>query len=142
MENGTIVKTEQKIEVVDTITKSLLELDEVMLGYFLAIIQFHQRVNKLFFGEEDYEEYNKEVENALKAFIKIKDDKLSKEDSDRVKKTIGKAIEKYGSIKGKPIVMEVAIKLAKRFSVKDISNWVFSINDLYSNTYEMYDWMY
>lgn len=142
MENETIIKTEQKLEVIDTITKGVLELDEGMLTGFLALIQFHQRVNKLFFDDEDFLEYLNEVDKACGAILKIKEENVTDEDRVKLKKTIGKAVEKYGSFKGKPIIMEIAIKLRKHLSIRDISNWIFSVNDLYSNTYDMYDWMY
>lgn len=142
MENETIIKTNQVLEVIDTITKSVLELDETMLGYFLALIQFHQRVNKIFFGDEEYEEFDKEVDKALNEFLKIKKELRTNDDFVKVKKLISKSVEKYGSIKGKPIIMEIAIKLTKHYQVKDISTWVFEINRLYDGAYEMYDWMY
>ena len=142
MENERVVKPIQDLEVIDTVTKSVLELDELKLANFLAIIQFHQRINSLLFGEDEYKEFDKEADKAINDFLKIKKEIRTNDDLVRAKKAIGKAIEKYGSIKGKPIIMEVAIKLSKHFSVKDVSEWVFSVNDLYNNTYEMYDWMY
>lgn len=121
MENETIVKTEQKLEVIDTITKSVLELDEGMLANFLALIQFHQRVNKLFFSDDDFLEYAKEVDKACGAILKIKEENITNDDRVKVKKTIGKAIERYGSMKGKPLIMEIATKLRRHYQVKDVS---------------------
>ena len=142
MENNVVVKTEQKVEVIDTITKGVLELDDDMLSDFLALIQFHQRVNELFFTENDYEEYLKEVDKACSLVLKIKKENVTDEDRIKLKKSVGKAIEKYGSLKGKPIIMEVALKLRNHYLVKDVSKWLFDVTSLYSNSYDMYDWMY
>ena len=63
--------TMEKVEL-DTIKTVITELEGAHLGYLLAIIQFQQRINKMFFDDEDkYEAYQSEADKALKEFLKI-----------------------------------------------------------------------
>ena len=121
MENDFIVKTDHKIEQVDTVFKSILELTDCGLFDYLAIIEFHQRTNKVFFEEENFKKYKSEVDEALNTFNKIKEGSRKESDFVDLKRVVSKAMEKYSSLKGKPIAMEVAIKLRHNSNVRQIS---------------------
>ena len=125
----------------DSIEESIKKLNEETLAYFLALIQFHQRINKMFFSEENYTKFDKELDETINAFLKIKKENRTKSDLETVLKALTKAIDKYGSLKGKSILPEVAIKLFSYVTVRDVSNWIFQLNELYNNSYEIYDWM-
>ena len=57
----------------NSIKTVITELTQQQLGNLLAIIQFQQRVNKLFFDDEDkYDSYQSEADKALKEYLKIK----------------------------------------------------------------------
>ena len=65
----------EQIEL-DSIKTVITELTEPQLKDLLAIIQFQQRVNKLFFDEEDkFEQYEDESNKAWKEYKKIKEAK-------------------------------------------------------------------
>ena len=67
----------EKVEL-DTIKAVITELEGAHLGYLVAIIQFQQRINKLFFDDEEkYEAYQNEADKALKELSKIKEPKDS-----------------------------------------------------------------
>lgn len=130
--------TMEKVEL-DTIKAVITELEGAHLGYLLAIIQFQQRINKMFFDDEDkYEAYQSEADKALKEFLKIKDPKDA--DLKKCERTIAKVLEDYCDINGKSLVLEIARKLCKNNSLRDIVSWTFSINEVYEDN--MYDWMY
>lgn len=65
----------EQIEL-DSIKTVITELTEPQLKDLLAIIQFQQRVNKLFFDEEDkFEQYEDKSNKAWKEYKKIKEAK-------------------------------------------------------------------
>ena len=83
--------TMEKVEL-DTIKTVITELEGAHLGYLLAIIQFQQRINKMFFDDEDkYEAYQSEADKALKEFLKIKDPKDA--DLKKCERTTAKVLE-------------------------------------------------
>ena len=123
----------------DSIKSVLVELSNEQVGYLLAIVQFQQRVNKLFFDDEDkYESYQDEVDRALKEYLKIKEPKDG--DTKKMERTIAKALEDYCDVNGKSLVLEIARKLCRNYSLRDIVSWTFSINEVYTD--EMYGWMF
>ena len=73
-----------------------------------------------------------------KEFLKIKDPKDA--DLKKCERTIAKVLEDYCDINGKSLVLEIARKLCKNNSLRDIVSWTFSINEVYEDN--MYDWMY
>lgn len=128
----------EKVEL-DTIKAVITELEGAHLGYLVAIIQFQQRINKLFFDDEEkYEAYQNEADKALKELSKIKEPKES--DLKKCERTIAKALEDYCDLNGKSLVLEVARKLCRNYSLRDIVSWTFSINEVYEDN--MYDWMF
>lgn len=128
----------EKVEL-DSIKAVITELEGQQLGWLLAIIQFQQRVNKLFFDDEDkYDSYQSEADKALKEFLKLKEAKDT--DLRKCERTIAKALEDYCDVNGKSLVLEIARKLCRNFSLRDIVSWTFSINEVYEDN--MYDWMY
>ena len=74
----------------------------------------------------------------LKEFLKIKDPKDA--DLKKCERTIAKVLEDYCDINDKSLVLEIARKLCKNNSLRDIVSWTFSINEVYEDN--MYDWMY
>ncbi len=123
----------------DSIKAVLAELTNTQVGNLLAIVQFQQSVNQLFFDDDDkYELYQDEVDKALKDYLKIKEPKDS--DLKKMERTIAKAFEDYCDVNGKSLVLEIARKLCKNYSLRDVVSWTFSINDVYTDG--MYDWMY
>ena len=123
----------------DSIKAVITELTKDQVAYLLAIVQFQQRVNKLFFDEDDkYETYQDEVDKALKEFLKIKEPKDG--DLKKMERTIAKSFEDYCDVNGKSLVLEIARKLCRNYSLRDIVSWTFSINEVYTD--EMYGWMF
>ena len=128
----------EKVEL-DSIKTVLVELEGNQLGQLIALIQFQQRINNLFFDDNDkYEAYQKEADSALKELNKIKDAKDA--DLRKCERTIAKALEDYCDVNGKSLVLEIARKLCRNYSFRDIVSWTFSINEVYTDG--MYDWMY
>ena len=123
----------------DTIKAVITELEGAHLGYLVAIIQFQQRINKMFFDDEDkYDSYQSEVDKALKELHKIKDPKEA--DLKKCERAVAKALEDYCDVNGKSLVLEIARKLCRNHRLRDIVSWTFSINEVYEDNY--YDWMY
>ena len=123
----------------DSIKAVITELTKDQVAYLLAIVQFQQRVNKLFFDEDDkYETYQDEVDKALKEFLRIKEPKDG--DLKKMERAIAKSFEDYCDVNGKSLVLEIARKLCRNYSLRDIVSWSFSINEVYTDGF--YDWMY
>ena len=128
----------EKVEL-DTIKAVITELEGAHLAQLISLIEFQQRINKMFFDDEEkYEAYQNEVDKAFKEFSKIKDAKDS--DLKKCERAVAKALEDYCDINGKSLVLEIARKLCKNNSLRDIVSWTFSINEVYEDN--MYDWMY
>ena len=123
----------------DTLKAVITELTVGQLQNLLAVIQFQQRVNKLFFDDEDkYDSYQSEADKALKEFLKLKEAKET--DLKKCERTVAKALEDYCDVNGKALVLEVARRLCRSYSLRDVVSWTFSINEIYEDNY--YDWMY
>ena len=128
----------EQIEL-DSIKTVITELTEPQLKDLLAIIQFQQRVNKLFFDEEDkYEQYEDEANKAWKEYKKIKEPK--EVDLKKCERVVAKALEDYCDVNGKSLILEVARRLCRSYRLRDVVSWTFSINEVYEDNY--YDWMY
>ena len=128
----------EQIEL-DSIKTVITELTEPQLKDLLAVIQFQQRVNKLFFDEDDkYEQYEDEANKAWKEFKKTKEPKES--DLKKCERVVANALENYCDINGKSLILEVARRLCKSYRLRDVVSWTFSINEVYEDN--MYEWMY
>lgn len=128
----------ERIEL-DSIKTVIAELTVEQLGHLLAVIQFQQRINKLFFDDESkYDSYHDETDKAFKDYLKIKEPK--DQDLLKVERIVVKAIEDYCDINGKSLVLEIARKLCRNYSLRDIVSWTFSINEVFTDG--MYEWMY
>ena len=86
--------------------------------------------------DNEYAKANEDL--SVKEFLKIKDPKDA--DLKKCERTIAKVLEDYCDINGKSLVLEIARKLCKNNSLRDIVSWTFSINEVYEDN--MYDWMY
>ena len=103
----------------DTIKTVIVELTKPQLANLLAIIQFQQRINKLFFDDEDkYDSYQTEADKALKEYLKIKEPKDT--DLKKCERTVAKALEDYCDVNGKSLVLEIARKLCRNYGLRDI----------------------
>ena len=123
----------------DTLKAVITELTKPQLESLLAVVQFQQRVNKLFFDDEDkYDSYQSEADKALKEFLKIKEPKDV--DLKKCERTVAKAFEDYCDVNGKALVLEVARRLCRSYGLREVVNWTFSINEVYEDNY--YTWMY
>ena len=123
----------------NTIKTVIVELTKPQLTNLLALIQFQQRINKLFFDEEEkYDSYQTEADKALKEYLKIKEPTDS--DLKKCERAVAKALEDYCDVNGKSLVLEIARKLCRNYCLRDIVSWTFSINEVYEDN--MYDWMY
>ena len=121
----------EKIEL-DSIKTVLIELTREQVVNLLAIIQFQQRVNKLFFDDEDkYEQFQDEIDKALKEYTKIKEPK--EQDLKKTERIIAKSLEDHCDVSGKSLVLEIARKLCRGQRLRDIVSWTFSINDVYED---------
>ena len=110
--------TMEKVEL-DTIKAVITELEGAHLAQLIALIEFQQRINKMFFDDEEkYESYQDEVDKAYKEFSKIKDAKES--DLKKLERTVAKALEDYCDINGKSLVLEIARKLCRNQRLRDI----------------------
>lgn len=128
----------EQIEL-DSIKTVITELTEPQLKDLLAIIQFQQRVNKLFFDEEDkFEQYEDESNKAWKEYKKIKEAK--EVDLKKCERVVAKALEDYCDVNGKSLILEVARRLCRGYELRDVVSWTFSINEVYEDNY--YEWMY
>ena len=128
----------EQIEL-DSIKTVITELTEPQLKDLLAIIQFQQRVNKLFFDEEDkFEQYEDESNKAWKEYKKIKEAK--EDDLKKWERVVAKALEDYCDVNGKSLILEVARRLCRGSRLRDVVSWTFSINEVYEDNY--YEWMY
>ena len=128
----------EQIEL-DSIKTVITELTEPQLKDLLAVIQFQQRVNKLFFDEDDkYDQYEDEANKAWKEYKKIKEPKEA--DLKKCERVVAKALEDYCDINGKSLILEVARRLCKSYRLRDVISWTFSINEVYEDN--MYEWMY
>ena len=128
----------EQIEL-DSIKTVITELTEPQLKDLLAIIQFQQRVNKLFFDEEDkFEQYEDESNKAWKEYKKIKEAK--EVDLKKCVRVVAKALEDYCDVNGKSLILEVARRLCRSCELRDVVSWTFSINEVYEDNY--YEWMY
>lgn len=127
----------EKVEL-DSIKTVLVELEGDQLGRLIALIQFQQRINNLFFDDsEKYETYQDEVDKALKELHKIKEPK--EQDLRKCERSIAKSLEDYCDVNGKSLVLEIARKLCRNYNFRDIVSWTFSINEVYTDG--LYDWM-
>ena len=123
----------------DTIKTVITELTQQQLGNLLAIIQFQQRINKLFFDDEDkYDSYQSEADKALKEYLKIKEPKDT--DLKKCERVVAKALEDYCDVNGKSLVLEIARRLCRNYGLREVVSWTFSINEVYEDN--MYDWMF
>lgn len=103
----------------DTIKTVITELTQQQLGNLLAIIQFQQRVNKLFFDDEDkYDSYQTEADKALKEYLKIKEPKDT--DLKKCERTVAKALEDYCDVNGKSLVLEIARRLCRNYGLREV----------------------
>lgn len=128
----------ERVEL-DTIKAVIVELDERQLKNLLEIIQFQQRVSKLFFeDEEKYEAYQSEADKALKEYQKVKGP--TKADLVKCERAIVKAMEDNCGVNGRALILEVARRVCQNVRMRDIVSWTFSINDVFEDN--MYDWMY
>lgn len=128
----------EQIEL-DSIKTVITELTEPQLKDLLATIQFQQRVNKLFFDEEDkFEQYEDESNKAWKEYKKIKEAK--EVDLKKCERVVAKALEDYCDVNGKSLILEVARRLCRGSKLRDVVSWTFSINEVYEDNY--YEWMY
>lgn len=74
----------------------------------------------------------------MKEFLKLKEAKET--DLKKCERTVAKALEDYCDVNGKALVLEVARRLCRSYSLRDVVSWTFSINEIYEDNY--YDWMY
>ena len=69
----------------------------------MTIIQFQQRVNKLFFDDDDkYDSYQTVADKALKEYLKIKDS--TDADLKKCERIVAKALEDYCDVNGKSLM--------------------------------------
>ena len=123
----------------DTIKSVLVELSKEDVCNLIALIQFQQRVNKLFFDDDDkYNQFQSEVDKALKEYLKIKEPK--EQDLKKMERAVAKSLEDYCDVNGKSLALEIARKLCRNHRLRDIVSWTFSINEVYEDN--MYDWMF
>ena len=123
----------------DTLKAVITELTKPQLENLLAVIQFQQRVNKLFFDDEDkYDSYQSEADKALKEYLKTKEPKDA--DLKKCERSVAKALEDYCDVNGKALVLEVARRLCRSYRLRDVISWTFSINEIYEDN--MYEWMF
>ena len=110
--------TMEKVEL-DTIKAVITELEGTHLAQLISLIEFQQRVNKMFFDDEEkYETYQDEVDKASKEFLKLKDPKES--DLKKYERIVAKALEDYCDVNGKSLVLEIARKLCRNQRFRDI----------------------
>ena len=122
----------------DSIKTVIVELTKDQLVNLLAIIEFQQKVSKLFFDEsEKFDHFEDESNKALKEYLKIKEPK--EQDLRKCERVVAKALEDYCDINGKSLALETARKLCRGNRLRDIVSWTFSINEVYSDN--LYDWM-
>ena len=123
----------------DSIKTVITELTEPQLKDLLAVIQFQQRVNKLFFDDDDkYDQYDDVATKSWKEYKKVKEPKDT--DLKKCERTIAKALEDYCDVNGKSLILEVARRLCRNYGLREVVSWTFSINEVYEDN--MYDWMF
>ena len=123
----------------DSIKTVITELTEHQLKDLLAVIQFQQRVNKLFFDDDDkYDQYDDVATKSWKEYKKIKEPKDT--DLKKCERTIAKALEDYCDVNGKSLILEFARRLCRNYGLREVVSWTFSINEVYEDN--MYDWMF
>ena len=123
----------------DTIKTVITELTKPQLKDLLAIIQFQQRVNNLFFDDDDkYDLYQTAADKALKEYLKIKEP--TDADLKKCERIVAKALEDYCDVNGKSLVLEIARKLCRSYGLREVVSWTFSINEVFEDN--MYDWMF
>ena len=128
----------EQIEL-DTIKAVISELTRTQLENLLAVIQFQQAVNKLFFDDKDKQKaFEAEAGKAFEEYLKIKEPKEA--DLKKCERIVAKALEDYCDVNGKALVLEIARRLCRNRSLRDVVNWTFGINEVYEDN--MYDWMY
>ena len=128
----------EKIEL-DSIKTVIVELTEEQLINLLAVVDFQQKINKLFFDDSDkYDQFDSETNKALKEYLRIKEPK--EQDLRKCERIVAKALEDYCDVNGKSLVLEIARKLCRNYCLRDIVSWTFSINEVYTDN--MYDWMF
>lgn len=128
----------EQIEL-DTIKNVITELTKPQLENLLAIVQFQQRINKLFFDDENkYDSYQNEADKALKEYLRAKEPKDT--DLKKCERAVAKALEDYCDVSGKSLVLEIARRLCRNYGLREVVNWTFSINEVYED--DMYDWMF
>ena len=123
----------------NSIKTVITELTEPQLKDLLAVIQFQQRVNKLFFDDDDkYDQYDDVATKSWKEYKKVKEPKDT--DLKKCERTIAKALEDYCDVNGKSLILEVARRLCRNYGLREVVSWTFSINEVYEDN--MYDWMF
>lgn len=128
----------EQIEL-DTIKNVITELTKPQLENLLAIVQFQQRINKLFFDDENkYDSYQNEADKALKEYLRAEEPKDT--DLKKCERAVAKALEDYCDVSGKSLVLEIARRLCRNYGLREVVNWTFSINEVYED--DMYDWMF
>ena len=128
----------ERVEL-DTIKTVITELTKPQLENLLAVVQFQQRVNKLFFDDDDkYDSYQSEADKALKEYLKIKEPKDV--DLKKCERAVAKALEDYCDVNGKALVLEIARRLCRSYGLREVVSWTFSINEVYEDN--MYEWMF
>ena len=130
--------TTKEIELNNIVTV-ITQLTYEQFGHLLAIIQFQQRVSKLFFDDEKkFEKYSSESDKAVGEYLKIKEP--TENDLKKCEKLIGRLLEEHCDMNGKSLVFEVAKRLCKNYQVKDVVAWTFTAYSIFEN--DIYDWMY
>jgi hypothetical protein len=103
----------------DTIKTVITELTKPQLENLLAVVQFQQRVNKLFFDDDDkYDSYQSEADKALKEYLKIKEPKDV--DLKKCERAVAKALEDYCDVNGKALVLEIARRLCRSYGLREV----------------------
>ena len=81
-------------------------------------------IDYICFNEDDY-----------RAYVVCEDEVLYE-----LLEKINYELQDYCDVNGKSLVLEVARKLCRNYSLRDIVSWTFSINEVYEDN--MYDWMF
>ena len=103
----------------DSIKTVITELTEPQLKDLLAVIQFQQRVNKLFFDDDDkYDQYDDVATKSWKEYKKVKEPKDT--DLKKCERTIAKALEDYCDVNGKSLILEVARRLCRNYGLREV----------------------
>ena len=103
----------------NSIKTVITELTEPQLKDLLAVIQFQQRVNKLFFDDDDkYDQYDDVATKSWKEYKKVKEPKDT--DLKKCERTIAKALEDYCDVNGKSLILEGARRLCRNYGLREV----------------------